>query len=171
MSFSCFPALSRGFSLVEVLVALLILGCVVLGFVSLALHTSQQVHAAALRTQAHGLARDLVERINSNPAAWPAGFISPVANDALCSANTPCIDPREMAARDLSESRELASQNLPQGRIAVFPNCHAESPTPCVVVAWHDVAATPSACRATFVTDTDEQPRCLMMHFWPVGAP
>jgi type IV pilus assembly protein PilV len=171
LSFSRFPAPSRGFSLVEVLVALLILGCVVLGFVSLALQTSQQVHAAALRAQAHGLARDLVERINSNPVAWPAGFVSPVASDALCLARTPCIDPSVMAAQDLREIRELASQNLPQGRIAVFPSCHAESPTPCVVVGWQDVEAAPSACRATFVADTDEQPRCLIMHFWPAGAP
>lgn len=163
-----FAPFSRGFSLIEVLVALLVLGCVVFGFVTLALRTSQQVNEAALRTHAHLLARDLIERINANPLAWPAGFQRPAPQSRFCSAASPCVDPLAMAAQDLAESRNLAARSLPQADISVHATCHSGAPTPCVVVAWQGVPAQPASC---LDSDDNGDTHCFLLHFWPAGAP
>lgn len=168
MNHNGFTAPLRGFSLIEVLVALLVLGCVVFGFVTLALRTSQQVGEVSLRAQAHILARDLIERIHANPLAWPHGFLGANPQAGLCSVATPCSDPLSMAAQDLAESRALAAQSLPQGEISAHSRCGEEAPTPCVVVAWQGASAQPGACLQE--VDGDD-PHCLLLHFWPTGAP
>lgn len=159
---------SWGFSLIEVMIALLILGCVVFGVVTLALHTSQQVQEASSRGQAQILARDLIERINANPLAWPAGFQSLFSATAACSLAAPCLDPLEMAAREMADIRALATSSLPQGQISAHARCSNDAPTPCVVVAWQGVAATPSACLASQDDAAHADPRCFVLHFWPV---
>jgi prepilin-type N-terminal cleavage/methylation domain-containing protein len=57
----------RGMSLIEVLVALVILSVGLLGIAQLLIHGMRTSHAALLRTQAVNLVADMAERIRANP--------------------------------------------------------------------------------------------------------
>lgn len=57
----------RGMSLVEVLVALVVLSVGLLGIAQLLVYGMRTSHAALLRTQAVNLVADMAERIRANP--------------------------------------------------------------------------------------------------------
>jgi type IV pilus assembly protein PilV len=61
-----FPRPARGFTLVEAMVALLVLSIGLLGIAALYVETLQASRSALLRTQAVTLASDLADRIRSN---------------------------------------------------------------------------------------------------------
>ena len=62
----------RGFSLVEVLVALIVLSVGMLGIASLYVDSLRAGRTALLRTQAVFLATDMADRIRANPTAGAA---------------------------------------------------------------------------------------------------
>lgn len=108
---------SKGFSLIEVMIALFILAVGVLGIIGLQLFAKQSNTEAIQRTAASALASDIVERMRMNKSALPS-YIStqtPVpANTAIpdpdpCSNSvTPCA-PAAVAARDLAIWHALIS--------------------------------------------------------------
>lgn len=162
-----------GFSLVEVLITLLIVGAAVMGFVAQSLHTSASVYDAALQVQARILAADTIERIKSNLPAWPAGFVNPSLPFVECSARSPCVTPVMLAAYDMNDVGNLARRQLPAGKIKVFDQCDGADSLPCVVVAWSDTEPGPAACRSAPLVKTNSAdatlraPRCVLMHFVP----
>lgn len=105
----------RGFSMLELLVALLVTGVGVLGVTGLGAIGLQHGRSAAAHADAVLLAQDLMERIRANPAGlangdYALGSGAPAAAD--CLAN-PCA-PDRMAAFDLSAWRcalGLAGEN------------------------------------------------------------
>lgn len=157
-----------GFTLIEVLVAMLILGGAVLGYAMLALQASQRVQEAAFRVQAQWLAADLIARIASNPVAWPAGFSGSAvaAQGDRCSLTRPCSDPLQMAAQDLAENAALVATQLPDGKLAVHAQCGATA-LPCVAVAWLGSSTDPAACRLAAGADERDAPHCVVVSFWP----
>lgn len=60
-------ARARGFTLIEVLVAVLVLAIGLLGLASLQLQGLRETHAALLQTQAGVLATDMAERLQAGP--------------------------------------------------------------------------------------------------------
>lgn len=105
---------SKGFSLVEVLIALFILAVGILGIIGLQLFAKQNNFDAIQRTTATALATDIVERMRMNKSALPS-YISetaPVAvNAALpntCTTAAPC-NPEAVAAHDLALWHALIS--------------------------------------------------------------
>lgn len=168
-------AKARAFTLVEVLVALLIVGGAVFGWLMLALQTSQQVEETAYRAQAQVIAQDLIERINSNPAAWPQAFTAAshsapsTAFSSSCSQTKPCTDPNVMATQDVRELASLAVQQLPAGKVGVHEHCATASSLPCVVVAWQSTEANPENCMPTASNADTEERRCVLVHFWSGG--
>ncbi len=103
----------RGFTLLESLVALVLLSLGLLG-ASQMLLGSLQAHAHALNaTSAVGLARDMADRIRANPRAQ-AGYdsrqVTPLA--AHCDRASPCA-PRQLAAADLAHFVAAAHALLP----------------------------------------------------------
>ncbi len=160
---------AHGFSLVEALVAMLIIGLAVVGFVVQALETSQRVYEAGHRVQAQVLAEDIIERIKTNPLAWPGPFTSTHSSSApySCSVTRPCSTPIAMAAQDITDVKSLASNQLPNGKLQVREHCTADSPMPCVIVAWQSTEPTPQACDSNKVDASSPIPQCVLMHFFP----
>jgi type IV pilus assembly protein PilV len=64
---------NRGFSLIEVLVAVLVMGIGVLGVSALQMVSLQNNRAALERAEAVHLAYDMMDRIRANPAGTPLG--------------------------------------------------------------------------------------------------
>jgi type IV pilus assembly protein PilV len=103
----------RGFTLLESVIALLLLSLGLLGAWAVLL-ASLQSHADALR-QVHAtlLVRDMADRIRANPAAGHL-YDSAVATPggAACDAAAPC-DAAQLAAADLLAFADAARRELP----------------------------------------------------------
>ncbi len=111
-------AVSRqtGFSLLEVLVAMVILAIGLMGLASLQLTSLRYNKVAYLRTQATNLAYDLIDRMRANRAdatttdAYETGFAKTAP---VCDTNPSFTG--SSAAVDLAEWRNQVACTLPQG--------------------------------------------------------
>ncbi len=103
----------RGFTLLESLIALVLLSMGLLGACQMLLG-SLQSHAHAMRElSALGLARDMSDRIRANPraeAGYDSRHVTPLP--AACDLASPCT-PRELAAADLAHFVSAAQALLP----------------------------------------------------------
>lgn len=124
MSMHCPVHVHDGFSLIEVLIAVLIFSLGLLGMAALLVVSTQSSHASYLRTQVGFLAEQMVNRMRANPqgvwagaydsAAYPVGGTPPACDTAAgCS-------PQQVAQRDrILWSRQL-QQFLPAGASAAL---------------------------------------------------
>ena len=92
-----------GFSLIEVLIALLVLSIGLLGLALLQVESIKYNTDAYFRTQATILAYDIMDRMKANKAVANAGGYQAVASpaDPACGGSTPCADTTLLAAYDL----------------------------------------------------------------------
>lgn len=113
--------LERGTTLVEVLVALLVIGVGMLGIASLYVTTLQAKTTSLSRMQAINLATDMAERIRANPGApasyaiatgAPAAAPSVVCVQTASTSATACTA-AQMAATDLFDWSARVSSTLP----------------------------------------------------------
>ncbi len=116
-----------GFTMIEVLVAMLLLLVGVLGVVASQVKSFQNSREAFYRNQATLIAEDLVDRVRGNPTGLIAGYYdninfpaSPVTGSAPCTAACP---PEEVALRDklewsryFVESRTDAIASIPAAK-------------------------------------------------------
>ena len=133
----------RGFNLVEVLVALVILAVGLLGIAALYLDSLRAGRTAIYRTQAINLAADMGDRIRSNRAAV-AGYATTYAAAApaavgTCETSAGC-SATEMAQNDLNRWKALIALLLPggQGQITVtagIPNAYV------IALRWTEAGA------------------------------
>lgn len=119
----------RGATLIEVLVAVVLLSFGLVGLAGLQYNGTKFNHSAYLRSQATALAYDAIERVRANLAACPSG------NAALCAyltdqaalfdgdADEECSkavnsggDAAVMAASDVNQWKHCLENILPQGR-------------------------------------------------------
>jgi type IV pilus assembly protein PilV len=113
--------LASGFTMVEALVALLVLAVGLLGIAALYLDSLRAGREALMRTQAINLAADLGDRIRANRTAivgyaiGSAGVAVPVA---ACSTVAGCT-PAQLAQTDLASWKASIAQLLPNGTGAV----------------------------------------------------
>jgi type IV pilus assembly protein PilV len=120
--------LAQGFTLLEVLVAVLVLSFGLLGIAGLLLASIQNNSVSTQRTAATFLAQDMADRIRSNINATkifdkdgviqPAFYLSTdvaVNNNCFGAGSTGCADPKTVAARDLFIWRQQIQQSLPGG--------------------------------------------------------
>ncbi len=111
--------LTRGFTLVEVLVSILVLGIGLLGLAGLQTTGLKSNHSANLRTQATLLAYDMADRVRANKAGFDGGFYhKPAAADKNCvwHGNAPAdCTVQELAEHDAKEWQDALAQELPQG--------------------------------------------------------
>jgi len=110
-----------GFTLIEVLIAVVVLSIGLLGLAGLQTTGLHSNHSANLRTQATLLAYDMTDRMRTNGAgAGSAGgsYNNPTPTDRSCawdgSAPTACT-PQQMAEHDAWEWNAAIVQALPQG--------------------------------------------------------
>ena len=147
-----------GFSMVEVLVALVVLAIGLLGIAALYLNSLQSGRTAIYRTQAITLAADLADRIRMNrtaQAAYASVFTDLPLEVGTCATTGGCSD-ADLAATDLASWKAEISQQLPngQGQVAVTAPVAAGEPTTYVVtVQWAEVGeAAPVAFQLGFQT-------------------
>ena len=117
---------ARGFTLIEALVALLVISIGMLGIAALQAETLRSGRSAQLRTQAVSIASDLGDRIRANRA--PVDAYSGAGSSARARA-------------DLDEWHDLVASQLPDGHGAVrFVAGTATTPASYTIrVSWTDV--------------------------------
>lgn len=101
---------ARGFSIVEAMVALVVMSVGMLGIAGLYVSSLKAGRTAILRTQAVNLASDIADRIRSNRTAQQAYDTAVVA---------PCTVPGGGATLALTTARNLAATDTCQWRTAV----------------------------------------------------
>ena len=150
-------ASERGFTLLEVLVALVVLAVGMLGMAVLLVEGLQGSRSALEHTQAVNLASDIAERMRANRAAGRAydtadGTPDPALDAGCEDAAGPC-EPAAMAGNDLRRWLDAVAGALPEGRgeIDIEPVA-AAAHRGTVTIRWAQAgAATPATC--TLVVD------------------
>jgi type IV pilus assembly protein PilV len=128
------PRRVSGFTLIEVLIALVILSVGMLGIAGLYVHSMQAGRTSIMRHNAVTLAGDIADRIRANPRAGPAY--------ALAGANNNCVDGGinctlgQMAANDIFLWDQQAANTLPNGTVTIVFNNGVAPPTYQITVAW-----------------------------------
>lgn len=131
-----------GFSIVEVLVALVILGVGMLGIAALYVNTLRSSGSAISRMQAVNLASDIADRIRANGEGKSAyNFDSSTqsgANRSCIGGSTNC-SPGDMAATDLFFWKQQISNTLPGGAYGVIAYDGSGSPNEYTInVFWRE---------------------------------
>jgi type IV pilus assembly protein PilV len=121
----------RGFTLVEVLVALFLLAVGVVGASATQATAQRTRHQAALLTSAVQLASSLAERMRANPVVMARpdsdnpylrlnfdAASDAIAQPALCYGQADCT-PAQMADFDVYELEDAVRAGFPRGRILV----------------------------------------------------
>ena len=103
---------SRGFSLVEVLIALIVMSVGMLGIAGLYVQSMQAGRTSMLRHHAVNLAGDIADRIRANPTAGVAYIASPGTDNNCDTGNVDCTI-GEMAANDIFLWQAQAAEFLP----------------------------------------------------------
>lgn len=112
---------TRGFTLLEVLVALLILSVGLLGLAALQTTGLRFTHQSEQRTQAVIQAYDMLDRIRANPVARGTGAYDNVSLGYIAGSYTSCLapptpcTPAQMATYDISEWNKANARLLSQG--------------------------------------------------------
>lgn len=148
------PMNNQGFTMLEVLVALLVISFGLLGLVGLQTVGLQYTHSASLRTTATQLAYDMADRMRANQAGVKAGYYNNPTSpsetpaclqDAGCSA-------QQMAETDVAIWKQELARVLPQGDGVVCidgtawnaaalpgaPDCDNAAGAPYVIKVWWD---------------------------------
>lgn len=139
----------RGFTLVEVLVALVILSIGLLGLAGLQLSSLQASQQAYLRSQATVMGQDIIERMRANrDAALNGEYDIAMADGPPAGA--------DIAANDLNDWLTALGTSLPDGDGEIEFNAVTGVVT--VRVAWtervRDPEATADTETMTFITET-----------------
>lgn len=160
-----FQTRQRGLTLLESLVALVVLALAVLGMLGVQMRTMAETQTGVRRAQAVRLIEDLSERLKSNPGAqasldsYKADWNDSITAAADCS--TTSFTPVQLASWDLKQWRSNVAETLPMGQAATFVSTDTTDPGARrmlgVMVAWRanerDVAAA-SNYASTFSVDT-----------------
>jgi type IV pilus assembly protein PilV len=121
---------ARGFTLVEALVALLVLSIGLLGVAALQLSSLRANHSSSLRSQATLLAYDIVDRMRANQSAANNGAYD-IALATAPAGGTVALD-------DLVRWKQNLSNTLPAGNGAVARTGAGSATKFTVTVQWDD---------------------------------
>ena len=136
---------SQGFTLIEVLVAFIVLTVGLLGTVALQSHAKQASYDANQRSAALALANDIVERIRANDTADIVANYSKTFSYLDTPVEKKCLNTRcsssEIAEYDLYQWNKAlrVSDNtgaLANGTVCISPTADGDGVNLRVVVAW-----------------------------------
>ncbi|WP_432382979.1 type IV pilus modification protein PilV [Duganella sp. P38] len=117
---------ARGFTLLEILIAVLVLSVGIIGGVGLQLGALRARHQSLLLSHATQLAASLAERMRANPSQSATYLTlnydalaepSPAAPSSLCDGSA--CDAAQLAQADIYDAKVLARQHLPAGRVLI----------------------------------------------------
>lgn len=137
----------KGFSLIEVLIALIVLSVGMLGIAGLYVHGMQAGRTSMFRHHAVTLAGDVADRIRANPTAGVAyvDTLTPAAAPGTnCIAGGTDCTPAEMAANDMYLWDQQAGATLPDGDVTVAYDNGEVPSVYTVTVAWSEAGTAPS---------------------------
>ncbi len=146
----------RGFSLIEVMVAMVIFAVGLLGLAGMQLAGTNSTAIADMRTSAIVLADDMADRIRTNYQGVASGAYNNITTAAIstpdnCTLKT-CDEPT-MAAVDAYEWNQELSDALPSGRGTVKVN--GAGPNMLITVMWDEArtGATGENCGPDLTLD------------------
>jgi type IV pilus assembly protein PilV len=124
-------AKARGYTLVETMVATVILSLGLLGVAGLHLVSLRNAHGSGMRDVATQLAYDLTDRMRANlegvnKGYYDPGATTPTAND--CFNATPTCTPQQLAALDMDAWSKKVKERL--GDSAAGTVCRDSNPNP-----------------------------------------
>jgi type IV pilus assembly protein PilV len=123
-----------GFTLIEVLIALIIMSVGMLGIAGLYVHSMQAGRTSMFRHHAVTLAGDVADRIRANPRAGAVYALAGADNNCV-AAGIDC-SAAEMAANDVFLWEAQADQTLPNGDVTVVFDNGVVPPTYEITVTW-----------------------------------
>jgi type IV pilus assembly protein PilV len=126
---------ARGFTLVETMVALVVLAVGMLGIAGLYVTTLKSGGGAIYRMQAVNLAADLADRIRTNRGANVAYAGAAADNNCYGAASVDCA-PALMAANDLFVWQQQVAAILPNGNANVVVVGAAVPFTYTITINW-----------------------------------
>ncbi len=137
-----------GFSLVEVMIALVILSVGMLGIAGLYVQSLQAGRTSMFRHNAVTLAGDVADRIRANPRAAVAYNHAAAAtgtDNACVMGGVDCI-PAEMAANDIFLWQAQAKDTLPGGTVSIVfaVAVGLNPPTYQITVSWTEPGQVPA---------------------------
>jgi len=133
---------SKGFSLVEVMIALIIMSVGMLGIAGLYVQSMQAGRTSMLRHHAVTLAGDIADRIRANPIAGEAYEVATGADNGCVATGATC-NAQQMAAHDISLWQAQAASFLPpfadqSQQVVVTFDGGAIPPTYTITVRWDE---------------------------------
>jgi len=162
-SFNPVVKIQRGISLIESLVAIVVMALGILGILGVQMRTLSDTSTSVRRAQAIRLIEDLGERMKTNPSAL-ANLNSYVSNFAAIPTVGSCIagcDQAQLAAYDLAVWKRGVRENLPLGKASIFLP-PAESALPAgqarqlgVMIAWRENERDTSTGAGGYKDDID----------------
>jgi type IV pilus assembly protein PilV len=143
------PLKQTGFSLVEVLIALIIMSVGMLGIAGLYVQSLQAGRTSMFRHQAVSLAGDVADRIRANPTAGVAYAGAGADNDCV-DAGVDC-DVAGMAANDIWLWDQQATDSLPSGDVVVAFDDTVTPPVFTITVSWNEPGITTAAFDPSYI--------------------
>jgi len=131
-----------GFSLVEVLIALIIMSVGMLGIAGLYVQSMQAGRTSLFRHHAVTLAGDVADRIRANPRAG-AAYTSGGTNNNCVATGTDC-DEAQMADNDIFLWNQQAGETLPGGQVQIIFDNSTVPPTYTITVQWNEPGEVPT---------------------------
>jgi type IV pilus assembly protein PilV len=129
-----------GFSLVEVLIALVIMSVGMLGIAGLYVEGMKAGRTSTFRHHAVTLASDVADRIRANPTAG-VDYEGARGNNNCVLGNVDC-NPAQMAANDIDLWLTQADEMLPNGSIAITFDDTVTPNTYAIDVTWNEAGET-----------------------------
>ena len=126
----------RGFSLIEVLIALVIMSVGMLGIASLYVQSMQAGRTSLFRHNAVTLAGDVADRIRANPTAGSA-YTEGGVDYGCIDGGVVCSTP-QMAAQDVLQWSAQAEETLPNGDVSIQFNNAVVPPVYTIAVTWDE---------------------------------
>jgi len=139
--------LQRGFSLIEVLIALIVMSVGMLGIAGLYVQSLQAGRTSMFRHQAVALAGDVADRIRANPTAG-VSYTDATGADNGCVATGVDCDAAGMALHDVFLWKQQAGNSLPGsaasggGDVTVAFDNAVTPPIYTITVSWEEPGIT-----------------------------
>ncbi len=137
----------RGFSLIEVLIALIIMSVGMLGIASLYVQSMQAGRTSLFRHNAVTLAGDVADRMRANPTGANA-YTGAGANNSCVGMGTNCSNV-QMAAHDILLWGQQAVDTLPNGAVTITFDNTVIPPVYTIAISWDEPGQTQNYTIAT----------------------
>ncbi len=140
----------RGFSLIEVLIALIIMSVGMLGIASLYVQSMQAGRTSLFRHNAVTLAGDVADRMRANPTGANA-YTGAGADNSCIDGGVNCSNV-QMAAQDILGWSQQAVDTLPNGAVAITFDNTVIPPVYTIAITWDEPGQTQNYTISTPIT-------------------